>query len=117
MGRTPRHALYIAAAIVSLIWAWMKGFAWIEGGGNILNLPSFFIDAYNSGDAAAFLTIDILFVWGIFIVWVISDAARIGLGTGKGILFALLSGLGTCFAFPLYLVVRERHLDSQQRAG
>ena len=110
MGISARHALFIAAAVISLVWAWVKGVAWVVAGGNLINLPSFFIDAYNSGSAAAFLTIDILFVWGIFLVWVIADARRIGLGTRTGALYALLSLLGTCFAFPLYLVRRERWL-------
>jgi hypothetical protein len=113
MGTNLRQALYVVVAFGSLIWAWTHGFAWIAGGGNILNLPSFFIDAYQSGSAAAFLTVDILTAWGVFIAWVITDARRIGLGTGWGVGFALLSGLGTCFAFPLYLVKRERFLDAK----
>ena len=113
---TIKHILYISAALVSFVWAWSHGSAWVMAGGNLLNLPSFFIDAYHSGSAAAFLTIDILFVWGIYIVWVIGDARRIGLGTRWGIGFALLSLLGTCLAFPLYLVVRERILDGERAA-
>lgn len=110
-----RHGLYVAAAIVSLIWAWSHGLAWAAAGGDLLNLPGFFIDAYRSGHAAAFLTVDILFAWGIFIVWAIVDARHIGLGTRWGVAFAALSFLGTCFAFPLYLVVRERWLARMEQ--
>jgi hypothetical protein len=106
-----RHILYVVLALVSLVWAWSHGFAWMMAGGNLLNLPSFFIDAFNSGHAAAFLTIDILAAWLVFMIWVVGDARKIGLGAGKGWLFVGLSFLGTCFAFPLYLVVRERHLE------
>ena len=106
-----KHLAYIGLAIVSLIWAWSHGFAWAVGGGNLLNLPSFFIDAYNSGSAAAFLTIDILTAWATFMIWVVGDARKIGLGARLGWIFVALSFLGTCFAFPLYLVLRERHLD------
>ncbi len=113
MGISTRHAIFVIAAVVSLVWAWSLGFAWIGEGGNLVNLPSFFIDAYRSGSAAAFLTVDILFAWGVFIVWVIADARRIGLGAKTGIGFALLSLLGTCFAFPLYLVRRERWLERE----
>ncbi|MDE2596610.1 MAG: DUF2834 domain-containing protein [Sphingomonadales bacterium] len=116
MGISLRHAIFLIAAIVSLVWAWMHGIAWVAGGGNLLNLPSFFIEAYHSGSAAAFLTIDILFAWGVLIVWVIGDARRIGLGTRTGVVFALLSLLGTCFAFPLYLIRRERWLDRKDVA-
>jgi hypothetical protein len=106
--------LYIALAVISVVWAWSHGFAWAVGGGNLLNLPSFFIDAYKSGEAAAFLTIDILAAWATFMVWVVGDARKIGLGARMGWIFVGLSFLGTCFAFPLYLVLRERHLE---RAG
>lgn len=112
-----RHAIYAIASIGSLIWAWTYGLAWAMEGGDLMNLPSFFIDAFNSGPAAAFLTIDILVVWAAFLIWVIPDAQRIGLGTKTGVLFFALSFLGTCFAFPLYLIRRERHLAAQQQAG
>ncbi len=105
-----RHIIYIALALVSLIWAWSHAFAWMAGGGNIINLPSFFIDSYNGGSAAAFLTIDIAVAWGVYMIWVVGDATKIGLGAKTGWLFLALSFLGTCFAFPLYLVMRERHL-------
>jgi Terpene cyclase DEP1 len=105
-----KHLIYIAAAVASVIWAWSHAFAWMAGGGNILNLPSFFIDSYNSGEAAAFLTIDIAVAWGVFMIWVVGDATKIGLGAKIGWIFLGLSFLGTCFSFPLYLVARERHL-------
>jgi Terpene cyclase DEP1 len=105
-----RHIIYILLAVASLIWAWSHGIAWMAGGGNLINLPSFFIDSYRSGSAAAFLTIDIAVAWGVFMIWVVGDAHEIGLGNRTGWLFVALSFLGTCFAFPLYLVVRERHL-------
>jgi Terpene cyclase DEP1 len=105
-----RHMIYIAFALISVVWAWSHGIAWMAGGGNIINLPSFFIDSYNGGSAAAFLTIDIAVAWGVYMIWVVGDATKIGLGAKTGWLFLALSFLGTCFAFPLYLVMRERHL-------
>jgi hypothetical protein len=107
---TLKHILYIVLALIGLVWCWMHGLAWIAAGGNLINLPSFFIDSYKSGSAAAFLTVDIAIAWATFMIWVVGDAAKIGLGAGKGWLFVGLSFLGTCFAFPVYLVVRERHL-------
>jgi Terpene cyclase DEP1 len=105
-----RHLIYIVLALASVIWAWSWAFAWMTGGGNIINLPSFFIDSYKSGSAAAFLTIDIATAWAVYMLWVVGDATKIGLGAKTGWIFLALSFLGTCFAFPLYLVVRERHL-------
>lgn len=112
-----RHALYIAIAILSAAAAWWHGIAWVRGGGNLLLLPTFFLDAYRSGSAAAFLTIDILAAWIVFMIWVVPDAKRVGLGANKGWLYLALSFIGTCFAFPLYLVARERHLARTGAAG
>lgn len=108
-----KHGVFVIVAIGSAVAAWLHGLAWIAAGGNILNLPSFFLDSYNSGSAAAFLTIDILAVWIVFMVWVVGDAIKIGLGARWGWIFVALSFVGTCFAFPLYLVLRERHVDRQ----
>jgi hypothetical protein len=111
---TIKHALFVVFAIGSLFAAWPHAFAWMHSGGNLINLPSFFVDSYRSGSAAAFLTIDITIAWITFMIWVVGDAAKVGLGARIGWLFLALSFLGTCFAFPLYLVLRERHLA---RAG
>ncbi len=105
-----RHAIYILIAILSAAAAWWHAIAWVQGGGNLLLLPTFFLDAYRSGSAAAFLTIDILAVWIVFMIWVVPDAKRVGLGARIGWIYLALSFIGTCFAFPLYLVARERHL-------
>lgn len=111
MSASLRHALYVAIAVAATIGAWWHGFAWIMEGGNILNLPSFFLDSYRSGNAAAFLTIDILAAWAVFLLWVVPDATRIGLGAKTGWVYFALSFVGTCFALPLYLRARERHLE------
>lgn len=114
---TTRHALYIAIGTLSAAAAWWHGIAWVQGGGNLLLLPTFFLDAYHSGSAAAFLTIDILAVWIVFMIWVVPDAKHVGLGASKGWLYLALSFIGTCFAFPLYLVARERHLARTGAVG
>lgn len=105
-----KHVVYVVLALTGLVWCWTHGIAWMAAGGNIINLPSFFIDSYQSGSAAAFLTVDIAVVWATFLVWVVGDAKTIGLGARTGWIFFGLSFLGTCFALPLYLVARERHL-------
>jgi len=115
-GLTPKQIIYIILAVTSAVWAWSHGFQWMADGGNILNLPGFFIESYNSGSASAFLTIDIAIVWLVYMIWVVGDATKIGLGAKTGWVFLALSFLGTCFAFPLYLVWRERHLAKSGQA-
>lgn len=113
MTASIRQGLFIILAVASLLTTWPHAFAWIAKGGNIANPFQFFIDAYRSGSAAAFLTIDILVAWIAFMVWVVHDTRRIGLGVRWGWFFVGLSYLGTCFAFPIYLVTRERFLARQ----
>lgn len=105
-----RNMVYIALSLVSVAWAWSWGFQWMAGGGNLLNLPSFFLDSDNSGSAAAFFAVDIAVVCAAYMIWVEGDATKIGLCAKNGWIFLARSFLGTCFAFPLYLVMRERHL-------
>ncbi|MFM9899040.1 DUF2834 domain-containing protein [Sphingorhabdus sp.] len=105
-----RNMVYIALSPVSVVWVWSWGFQWMASGGNLLNLPSFFLDSDNSGSAAAFLAIEIAVVWAAYMIWVEGDATTIGLCAKNGGIFLARYFLGTCFAFPLYLVMRERHL-------
>lgn len=112
-----KHGVLILISLASLPIAWSHAWDWMQVGNSILNLPSFFIQPYQMGGAVAFLTLDILVVWAAYLIWVVPDAKRIGLGAKIGWLFFFLSFLGTCFAFPLYLVVRERYLDKQQGAS
>lgn len=110
MSDNIRHGFYLLIGIGSLFVVWPFAFQWMQNGGNILNPLSFFTDVWKLGGAPAFLTTDIAVAWLTFMVWVVGDAKRIGLGSKWGWGFVALSYLGTCFAFPVYLVVRERHL-------
>lgn len=115
MAKNFKHAVLLLLGVGSLFVVWPFAFDWMRGGGNIMNPVSFFTDVYELGGAPAFLTVDIAVAWLAFMIWVVPDAKRIGLGAGWGWAFIGLSYLGTCFAFPVYLVVRERHLDRQAR--
>jgi len=69
------------------------------------------------GSIAAFLSFDMLIGWLVFMVWVVFDAKRIGLGYKWGWIFVALSYIGVSMAFPVYLVTRERFLDKQARTS
>ncbi|WP_297615364.1 DUF2834 domain-containing protein [Nocardia sp.] len=106
-----RHALYVLVGIGAVVLTWPYAFDWMRAGGNILNPIAFFGDAFAAGGTAAFLSIDMLITWAAFIVWVVTDTTRIGMGPKWGALFVALSYIGVSMAFPLYLVARERFLD------
>lgn len=105
-----RHAAYLVAGLVALLVTWPHAFDWMDDGGNILNPLDFFGDAVDAGGTAAFLSLDMLIAWAVYMVWVVTDATRIGLGQRWGWFFVALSYIGVSMAFPVYLVTRERHL-------
>jgi hypothetical protein len=106
-----RHAFFVLVGIAALILTWPHAFEWMRGGGNILNPIQFFADAMAPGGTAAFLSIDMAIAWVVFMVWVLFDTRRIGMGMKWGWFFVALSYIGVSMAFPVYLVVRERFLD------
>jgi hypothetical protein len=114
MGTNIRHAVYVALGLVALAVTWPYAFDWMGDGGNILNPLDFFGDAIDAGGTAAFLSLDMLIAWTIFMVWVVTDARRIGMRSRTGWYFLLLSYIGVSFAFPVYLVARERFLARQE---
>lgn len=105
-----RHAAYLAAGLAALLLTWPHAFDWMSDGGNILDPLDFFGDAIDAGGTAAFLSIDMLIAWCVFMVWVVTDARRIGMGAKWGWFFVLLSYIGVSMALPVYLVTRERFL-------
>ncbi|HWU23675.1 MAG TPA: DUF2834 domain-containing protein [Nocardioides sp.] len=111
MPTTIRHSLYLLAGVTALLLTWPHAFSWMSDGGNILNPVDFFGDAIDAGGTAAFLSIDMLFAWAVFMVWVVTDSRRIGLGAKWGWAFVALSYVGVSLAFPVYLITRERYLD------
>lgn len=111
-----RHAFFLLLGAVALVVTWPFAFDWMAAGGNILNPIDFFGDAIDAGGTAAFLSLDMLIAWVVFMVWVVFDAKRIGLGYKWGVFFIALSYIGVSMAFPVYLVTRERYLDKHRRS-
>jgi hypothetical protein len=112
MATNIRHSLFVLLGLVALVTTWPYAFDWMRGGGNILDPIAFFGAAIDAGGTAAFLSIDMLIAWMVFMIWVVADTRRIGLGTRWGAGFVLLSYIGVSFAFPVYLVVRERWVSA-----
>jgi len=117
MARNIRHAVFIVLGVAAFFLTWPHGLDWIHAGGNILNPIQFFGDAIKAGGTAAFLSIDMAFAWLVYMIWVVVDARRIGLGAKWGWFFLALSYVGVSLAFPIYIVTRERFLDSRNQVG
>jgi hypothetical protein len=111
-----RHGVYVLLGIAAFFLTWPHAFDWMHHGGNIFNPVQFFADAVAAGGTAAFLSIDMAIAWLVFMIWVVFDSQRIGLGAKWGWIFVALSYVGVSLAFPVYLVTRERFLDRQKGA-
>jgi hypothetical protein len=109
-----RHGVFVILGLLAFFLTWPHALDWMSKGGNILNPISFFHDAIRHGDTAAFLSLDMLFVWVTYMIWVVFDANRIGLGFKWGIFFVFFSYVGVSLSFPVYLVVRERFIDRKK---
>ena len=111
-----RHGFFLLLGVAALLLTWPHAFSWMRNGGNILNPIQFFADAIAPGGTAAFLSIDMAIAWLVFMVWVVFDARRIGMGMRWGWFFVALSYIGVSLAFPVYIVTRERYLDRRANA-
>ena len=110
---TLKHGIFILLGIIALVTTWPYAFDWMESGGNIFNPIQFFNDAISPGGTAAFLSIDMAIAWIVFMIWVVFDTQRIGMGMKWGWFFVALSYIGVSFAFPVYLVARECFIDNK----
>lgn len=117
MAQKVKHGFFLILGLIALFTTWPHAFDWMRGGGNILNPIAFFGDAIAAGGTAAFLSIDMAVAWLVFMVWVVYDADRIGMGMKWGWFFVALSYIGVSFTFPVYLITRERFLDGRRKAG
>jgi hypothetical protein len=117
MANNIKHGVFIVLGIAALFLTWPHAFEWMRNGGNILNPFQFFGDAINAGGTAAFLSIDMAIAWLVFMIWVVFDTKRIGMGYKWGWFFVVLSYIGVSMTFPFYLVARERYLDARGKAA
>lgn len=106
-----REIAYAVLALLGLVGPWFFNIQYAQQGGTLLNLPAFFGQGFSNA-ASSSLTVDLFVAFAAFIIWVGPEAKRLGMRhrwiypvTGFFIAFA--------FAFPLFLLMRERQLRRQ----
>lgn len=106
---TPLAVVYLALAVVGLIWTWTFNIL------AITQMVDFVGDLVNSGPAVSSITADLLIVAVAGAILIIVEARRIGMRFGW--LYVVVSGVTAfAFAFPLFLAMRQRHLTKLARA-
>ncbi len=111
MSSVSRQVVFGLLALVGLIATWFFNLQFIEFYGE-LKLEQFIADNYVNA-ASASIANDIFVAGLTFVFWVYVESRRIGMRFWW--VYAILTfGVAIAFAFPLYLLMRERHLDKQE---
>lgn len=101
---SPLAIAYAVLALCGLVGTW------IFNGIAIAQMNNFVTDLVTSGPAVSSITIDLLVVAIAGSVFIIVEARRLGMK--RGWLYVALSGLTAfAFTFPLFLAMRQRHLN------
>ncbi|MBW3671142.1 MAG: DUF2834 domain-containing protein [Acidobacteria bacterium] len=103
-----REAVYTLLALAGLIAPWYFNIRYAAQGGSLLDLGGAIRLAF-ANPVSSSLSVDVLIAFAVFIVWVLPEARRIGMRAGW--IYPVLGFLiAFAFAFPLFLLMRERHL-------
>ncbi|MFG6476957.1 DUF2834 domain-containing protein [Microbacterium sp. P06] len=105
---TPRAFVYLALAIVGLVWTLALN-AWTVIAGR-----NYFDDLFGSGPAVSSIGVDLLVVAVAGVVLIFAEARRLGMK--RAWLYVVLSAVTAfAFTFPLFLAMRERKLAATRR--
>jgi hypothetical protein len=112
---TPRELIYAFLAALGLLVPAYFNVMYVVQGGSLLDPLEFFRFGWLS-PAARSISSDLFIAYAAFAVWAVAESRRIGMRHGW--LYPLLA-LVTAFAFmfPLYLLMRERHLRRREQAA
>jgi len=115
MATNIRHAFLLMLGLAALFLTWPHAFEWMRTRRQYLQSRAIFCRCDQCRSTAAFLSIDMAIAWLVFMIWVVVDTRRIGMGAKWGWFFVALSYVGVSLAFPVYLIARERFIDGRKR--
>ena len=92
-------------AILGLVLPWTFNLQFMAAGGS----PLGFLQAGFANPAVSSVTVDILIATGAFLIWMIVESRRLGM-RNWWIYIVLTFAVAVAFAFPLFLLMRERRL-------
>lgn len=114
LGSSLRQIVYISLAIGGLLSTQSANLAFVQASGGGFDIANFIRQA-GANDAARSLSYDLLFGSTAVLIWMEAERRRLRLRHG---LWPILLSMGVAFAFgvPLFLLLRERHLCSEEPA-
>ncbi len=110
------HArLYFALSLVGLVATWIFNIRFMQQTGFAFDVAEFIRQGF-ANHASSSLAADIGVVFLAFAVFVVAESRRLGMRHGW--LYIVLGlGVAAAFAFPLFLGMRERHLQQVAAAA
>lgn len=108
---TLREAAFALLAVAGVICPWIFNIGYIAEGGSLTDIGAAADLAFANAVSSSF-SADLLIGFAAFAVWVIAEARRIEMR--RGWVYPLLGlVVAFAFAFPLFLLLRERHLRTR----
>lgn len=105
-----REAAYAGLALLGLLGTWYFNIQYVAQGGGFN--PAAWLRLGFVNPAAASITVDLLVAFATFLVWTVLEARRLGMPVAW--LYPVIGFLvAFAFAFPLFLLMRERHIRVQ----
>jgi len=105
---TRREGVYAVLAVLGLLVPGYFNMMYVVHGGSLLNPLEFFGYGWQT-PAARSITTDLFISYFAFVAFALVESRRIGMRRGWAYPLAALA-LGMAAMFPLFLLVRERHL-------
>lgn len=108
---SPLFYLYLVIGTAALILTWVHIPSYMGSGVVDANVQ-FWKDALvNANPASTFLAVDILFLALAVEIWMVVESRRLGMKY-VWLYIAIATFIGISFAVPLYLAMREKHLQA-----
>lgn len=109
-----RQGIYLVLALLGAILTWSNNIAFMrESGANAFDAMAF-IEAVFVNHASSSIGWDITIACAAFITWMLHEAKTIGM-KHAWVYVVLTLGIAFAFAAPLFLFMRECHLDARKQ--
>jgi hypothetical protein len=107
---TPAAGVYLALAVIGLIWTLTLN-AW-----TVVQGRNYLADVLGSGPAVSSIGVDLLVVAIAGVVFIVVESRRLGMK--RAWLYIVLSAVTAfAFTFPLFLAMRERRMRALRADG
>lgn len=107
-----RQIIYLVLAAAGAVFTWYHNFQYMVANDWVFSITDF-VAGGMANHAAASLTMDIGIAAATGFVWIFYEAQRLGM-KHFWVYFVLGGTVAFAFAFPLFLFMRERHLEREE---